>query len=162
MSTPFVPLYDWCKFWSNMYVNSGYIAHWNMDTLPILYNGNFRCHGNVCSFFGSMPISIFHKFNYITSITYKIAKISKLPWPLTIIWPWPWVWPLTLTIWRNTFISFFLKSSDVKTCSQPGVSITSGSKVMAHYVIFTDFIEVKWRKNLTSFCNQPEISTTSG
>ena len=34
-------------------------------------------------------------------------KISKWPWPLTFIWPWPWVWPLTLTIWRNTFFSFF-------------------------------------------------------
>ena len=45
---PFVPLHDWCKFWSDMFINSGDIAHWNMEKLPMLYNGNIRCHGNVC------------------------------------------------------------------------------------------------------------------
>ena len=63
---------------------------------------------------------------YLTSITYKIVKISKWPWPLTSIWPWPWVWPL---IWRNTFVqigTFCLKSRDVKTWrrSQNGWSVT--------------------------------------
>ena len=68
------------------------------------------------------PISIFHKFNYITSITYKIVKISKWRWPLTFIWPWPWVWPLTLTIWRNIF-----------------------------FPKIYDFFKVTWRKNVTSY-----------
>ena len=35
--------------------------------------------------------------------------------------------------------------------NQPEVSITSGSKVIAHYVIFTDFFKVTWRKNVTSY-----------
>ena len=69
-----------------------------------------------------MPISIFHKFNYITLIAYKIVKKFKWPWPLTFIWPWPWVWPLTLTIWRNTFFSKL-------------------------FILF----EVTWRKNVTSY-----------
>ena len=62
--------------------------------------------------------------------------------------------------------------------SQPEVSTTSGSKVMAHYVIFTDIFKVTWRKNVTSyvkterhsrsgilwgtFCHRPEVSATSG
>ena len=36
-------------------------------------------------------------------------------------------------------------------CSQPKVCTTSGSKVMAHYVIFIEFIKVTWRKNVTSY-----------
>ena len=51
-----VPLHDWCKFWSDMFINSGDIAHWNMEKLPMLYNGNFRCHGNVCYAFRISPI----------------------------------------------------------------------------------------------------------
>ena len=51
VNSPFVPLHDWCKFWSDIFINSGDIAHWNMEKLPILYNGNFRCHGNVCYVF---------------------------------------------------------------------------------------------------------------
>ena len=41
VNSPFVPLHDWCKFWSDIFINSGDIAHWNMEKLPILYNGNF-------------------------------------------------------------------------------------------------------------------------
>ena len=152
VNSPFVPLHDWCKFWSDIFINSGDIAHWNMEKLPILYNGNFRCHGNVCYVF---PINAFfcklHRIGpsnmcvnfekdrlkiddcrsqipfFINStishwLTYKIVKISKWPWPLTFIWPWPCVWPLTLTIWRNTF---FLKL----------------------FILF----EVTWRKNVTSY-----------
>ena len=37
----FVPLHDWCKFWNDIFINSGDIAHWNMEKLPILYNGDF-------------------------------------------------------------------------------------------------------------------------
>ena len=55
-NSPFVPLHDWCKFWSDMFINSGDIAHWNMEKLPMLYNGNFRCHGNVCYVFRISPI----------------------------------------------------------------------------------------------------------
>ena len=55
-------------------------------------------------------------------LTYKIVQICKWPWPLTFILPWPWVWPLTLTVWRNTFFSFFFI-----------------------------FDEVTWRKNVTSY-----------
>ena len=62
VNSPFVPLHDWCKFWSDIFINSGDIAHWNMEKLPILYNGNFRCHGNVCYVF---PINPF--FLQITS-----------------------------------------------------------------------------------------------
>ena len=40
----------------DMFINSGDIAHWNMEKLPILYNGNFRCHGNVCYVFRINPI----------------------------------------------------------------------------------------------------------
>ena len=36
-----VPMHDWCKFRRDMFINSGDIAHWNMEKLPILYNGNF-------------------------------------------------------------------------------------------------------------------------
>ena len=131
VNSPFVPLHDWCKFWSDMFIISGDIAHWNMEKLPILYNGNFRCHGNVCYIF---PINaIFCKLHRIgpsnmcvnfeknrlniddfksdfINQPYHIDNIQnsenfKWPWPLTFIWPWPWVWPLTLTIWRNTFFS---------------------------------------------------------
>ena len=55
VNSPFVPLHDWCKFWSDIFINSGDIAHWNMEKLPILYNGNFRCHGNVCYVFPINP-----------------------------------------------------------------------------------------------------------
>ena len=55
LNSPFVPLHDWCKFWSDIFINSGDIAHWNMEKLPILYNGNFRCHGNVCYVFRINP-----------------------------------------------------------------------------------------------------------
>ena len=55
LNSPFVPLHDWCKFWSDIFINSGYIVHWNMEKLPILYNGNFRCHGNVCYVFRINP-----------------------------------------------------------------------------------------------------------
>ena len=50
-NSPFVPLHDWCIFWSDMFINSGDIAHWTMEKRPILYNGNCRCHGNVCYVF---------------------------------------------------------------------------------------------------------------
>ena len=46
---------DFHGFWSNIFNNSGDIAHWNMEKLPILYNGNFRCHGNVCYVFPINP-----------------------------------------------------------------------------------------------------------
>ena len=55
LNSPFVPLHDWCKFWSDIFLNNGDIAHWNMEKLPILYNGNFRCHGNVCYVFRINP-----------------------------------------------------------------------------------------------------------
>ena len=42
------PMHDWCKFRRDMFIISGDIEHWNMEKLPILYNGDFRCHGNVC------------------------------------------------------------------------------------------------------------------
>ena len=48
LSIHLVSLHDWCKFRSDMFINSGDIAHWNMQKLPILYNGDIRCHGNVC------------------------------------------------------------------------------------------------------------------
>ena len=57
-NSPFVPLQDWCKFWSDMFINSRDIAHWNMEKLPMLYNGNFRCHGNVCYVFRISPIFV--------------------------------------------------------------------------------------------------------
>ena len=61
-NSPFVPLYDWCTFWSDMFINSRDIAHWNMEKLPMLYNGNFRCHGNVCYVFRISPIfCTFHR-----------------------------------------------------------------------------------------------------
>ena len=101
-------------------------------------------------------------------------KISKWPWPLTFIWPWPWVWPLTLTIWRNDFfpnfliffkvtwrknVTWYVKRRVVYRSAilygtfgnQAEDSITSGSNVMAHYVIFSDFFKVTWRKNVTSY-----------
>ena len=53
-----VPLHDWCIFWSDMFINSGDIAHWNMEKLPTLYNWNFRCHGNVCYVFRISPICL--------------------------------------------------------------------------------------------------------
>ena len=55
VNSPFVPLHDWWKVWSDIFINSGDIAHWNMEKLPILYNGNFRCHGNVCYVFPINP-----------------------------------------------------------------------------------------------------------
>ena len=42
-----MPLHDWCDFRRDMFIISGDIAHWNMEKLPILHNGIFRCHGNV-------------------------------------------------------------------------------------------------------------------
>ena len=62
VNSPFVPLHDWFKFWSDMFINSGDIAHWNMEKLPILFNGNVRCHGNVCYIFRINP---FFFTNYI-------------------------------------------------------------------------------------------------
>ena len=50
-NSPCVPLHDWCKFRNDMFINSGDIAHWNMQKLPMLYNGDIRCHGNVCYVF---------------------------------------------------------------------------------------------------------------
>ena len=61
-NSPYVPLHDWCKFWSDMFINSRDIAHWNMEKLPMLYNGNLRCHGNVCYVFRISPIfCTFHR-----------------------------------------------------------------------------------------------------
>ena len=119
-----------------MFINSGDIAHWNMEKLPILYNGNFRCHGNVCYVFRINPFFLqitsdrskqyvnFEKnrlkiddfrsqFRFFINstishwLTYKIMQISK--------WLWPWLWPLTLTVWRNIYMFLILKSRDVKT-----------------------------------------------
>ena len=121
VNSPFVPLHDWCTFWSDIFINSGDIAHWNMEKLPILYNGIFVAMETYVTFFRSIhffgklyrigPSNMcvnfeknrlniddfrrFHKSTISPSITYKIVKISKWPWPLTFIWPWPWVWPLT-------------------------------------------------------------------
>ena len=50
-NSPFVPVHNWYTFRSDMFINSGDIAHWNMEKLPILYNGDLRCHGNVCYVF---------------------------------------------------------------------------------------------------------------
>ena len=50
-NSPFVPLHDWCEFRSDMFINSGDISHLNMEKLPILYNGGFSYHGNVCYVF---------------------------------------------------------------------------------------------------------------
>ena len=50
-NSPFATVHDWCKFRSDMFINSGDIAHSNMEKLPILYNGNFRSHENVCYVF---------------------------------------------------------------------------------------------------------------
>ena len=61
-NSPFVPLHDWCKFWSDMFINSRDIAHWNMEKLPMLYNGNIHCHGNVCYVFRISPsFRTFHR-----------------------------------------------------------------------------------------------------
>ena len=54
--SPCAPLHDWCKFRSDMFINSGDIAHWNMKKLPMLYNGDIRCHGNVCYVFRNNAI----------------------------------------------------------------------------------------------------------
>ena len=54
--SPCAPLHDWCKFRSDMFINSGDIAHWNMQKLPMLYNGDIRCHGNVCYVFRIIAI----------------------------------------------------------------------------------------------------------
>ena len=51
-----VTVHDWYKFRSDMFIDRGDIAHWNMEKLPILYNGNFRCHGNVCYVLRIIPI----------------------------------------------------------------------------------------------------------
>ena len=50
-NSPFVSLHDWCEFRNDMFINSGDISHLNMEKLPILYNGVFRYHGNVCHVF---------------------------------------------------------------------------------------------------------------
>ena len=132
-----VPMHDWCKFRRDMFINSGDIAHWNMEKLPILYNGNFslpwkrmlllsdRCNilqatsdrskqyvyqfweQSVDNWTFYKLISIFHKFICITTITHKIVNIFIWPWLLTFIWPWLWVWPLTLTILRKYSFSIF-------------------------------------------------------
>ena len=36
-----VPMHDWCKFRSDMFINSGDIAYCNMEKLPMLYDGDF-------------------------------------------------------------------------------------------------------------------------
>ena len=137
-NSPFVTVHDWYKFRSDIFIDRGDIAHWNMEKLPILYNGNFRCHGNVCYVLRTIPIFCkLHRIGpnimcinfekdrlkiddcrsrfpfFINStishrLTYKIVQIFKWPWPLTFIWPWPWVWPLTLTIWRILCFSKYL------------------------------------------------------
>ena len=138
-NSPFVPLHDWCKFWSDIFINSGDIAHWNMEKLPILYNGNFRRHGNVCYVFRINPyfcklhrigpsntcvnfeknrlniddfrsqIPFFINSTISHWLTYKIVQIFKWPWPLTFIWPW-------LGRFEEIhFFSYFFKSRDVKT-----------------------------------------------
>ena len=48
VNSPFVPLHDWCKSVSDIFINS---CKNSTLKLPILYNGNFRCHGNVCYVF---------------------------------------------------------------------------------------------------------------
>ena len=77
LNSPFVPLHDWCRFWSDIFINSGDIVHWNMEKLPILYNGNFRCHGNVC----------FHFFaNYIGEVQeICVSILRRIGWTLTIL-----------------------------------------------------------------------------
>ena len=102
-NSPFVTVHDWYTFRSDMFIDRGDIAHWNMEKLPILYNGNFRCHGKYVTFFGS--IHFVRKLHRIGPS--NIDNIQNRPWPLTFIWPWPWVWPLTLTIWRNYFFPNF-------------------------------------------------------
>ena len=56
VNSPFVTVHDWYKFRSDMFIDRGDIAHWNMEKLPILHNGNFRCHGNVCYVLRINPI----------------------------------------------------------------------------------------------------------
>ena len=61
-NSSFVPVRDWCTFGRDMFINSGDIAHWNMEKLPMLYDGNFRCHGNLCYVFLISPIfCTFHR-----------------------------------------------------------------------------------------------------
>ena len=82
VNSPFVPLHDWCTFWSDMLIDSGYIAHWNMEKLPILYNGNFRCHGNVCYVF---PINPFFCKLYRIGPSNMCVILRGIGWILTIL-----------------------------------------------------------------------------
>ena len=91
------------------------------------------------------------RMSYTESPFYKeylSANQKSLPLPVQKLWPIMW------------FSLIFLKSRDVKTwrrtskrsdthgsgilwgtfCNQPEVSTTSGSKVMAHYLIFTKVV----------------------
>ena len=105
----------------------------------------------------------------------------KWPWPLTFIWPWPWVWPL-MTIWRNIFFSIFFHflwshvTQKRDLVRQNGWSLTESpfykehfaanqksvplpvQNVMAHYVIFIEFINVTWRKGVTSYVKTEHLS----
>ena len=46
-----VPMHDWCTFRRDMFINSGDIAHWNIENSLCFIMGIFRCHGNVCYVF---------------------------------------------------------------------------------------------------------------
>ena len=137
-----VPMHDWCTFRRDMFIISGDIKHWNMDKLPMLYNGNIRCHGNICYVFRSVQVfahsigqvqalcvSILGRIGWILTILddfinqpYHIDNIQNsenVQMTLTVDLYLTLTLTLTLTIWRNTLFSFFF--------------------------------EVTWRKNVTSY-----------
>ena len=62
-NSPCVPLHDWCKYRSYMFINSGDTAHWNMENSLYFIMGIFRCHGNVCYFY--LIAAIFCKLHQI-------------------------------------------------------------------------------------------------
>ena len=134
-----------------MFINSRDIAHCNMEKLPMLYNGNFRCHGNVCYVFRISPIvCTFHRigqsimcvnfgknrlniddfrsqFLFFINQPYHIDNIQNSEnFHMT----------LTFDLYLTLTLSLTLDLDDLK-------------KYL--FSFFFIFFEVTWRKNVTSY-----------
>ena len=138
-------MHDWCTFRRAMFIISGDIAQWNMEKLPILYNVVFRCHENVGYIFlidvmfckvhriGPRNMCVYFERNRLRIEDFR--KSEKI-----VFFLWRDVARKRDVVRQNLREAYRSAILWGMFSNQPKVSTTSGSKVMAHYVIFTKVV----------------------
>ena len=127
-----------------VYISKRYVHYeWRYRTLkygktPMLYNGVFRCHGNVCMCVNfeknRLKIDNFRsQFPFFINQLYHIDNIQNSE-----------NFQMTFDLYLSLTLS---------------LTFDLDGQVMAHYVIFNDFFKVTWCQIVA---NQPEVSVTSG